>query len=159
MNEMVDLECEVGVGEVGLLREEERKHYVYMITSPSGKSYIGLTKNFKRRMQEHKRGDSKNSLVWVFVDKYGWDNLTKEILHSGLTLEEANKLEEIEILERTTFTPNGYNLTTGGDSFKVSQESIEKHRQSMLGYVTSEETKAKLSLAGKNRPLYPRRRD
>jgi len=133
MNEVVGLEVIMSVVAV-----EERKHCIYMITSPSGKSYIGQTNDFKRRMQEHKRGHCKKSLVWVFVNKYGWDNLIKETLHDNLTLAEANLLEAEEILKRNTITPNGYNLREGGNKFATSQE-----------------TRAKISAAGKGRKMSP----
>lgn len=134
---------------------EERNHCIYMITSPSGKSYIGQTNNYDRRMSEHKGGYCKKSLVWVFVNKYGWDNLTKEILHKNLTLAEANLLEAEEILTRNTITPNGYNLREGGDKFTTSDETKAKISTSLKGRKMSPEWVEKLKVRMKGKKFSP----
>jgi group I intron endonuclease len=133
---------------------EERNHVIYMITSPSGKSYIGLTKDYEKRMQYHQRPSSGCILIKNAIDKYGWDNLTKEILHENLTLDEANKLEEVEILERNTLSPDGYNLRTGGDSRIVSEETKERQRIAQTGMKHTPERSAKKSayMTGRKRP-------
>jgi len=144
MNEVVGLE---GVTmEAVMVIEEERKHCIYMITSPSGKSYVGQTNNYNRRMAEHKGGHCKKSLLWIVVDKYGWENLTKEILHKNLTLEEANYLEELEVFVRNTITPDGYNLREGGGQFTMSQETKDKISASLKGRKMSPEWVEKLRL-------------
>jgi predicted GIY-YIG superfamily endonuclease len=123
---------------------KEKLYCVYMLTSPSGKNYIGLTNDFKRRMEEHKYGHNKKSLVYKFVNKYGWDNITKVKLHENLTIDEANRLEYFEINCRNTITPNGYNLREGGNQFAMTQETRDKISKALTGYKRSPEFCEKL---------------
>ena len=51
------------------------KHLIYKATSPSGKSYIGMTTNFHKRKCEHK-GKGRRGVVRPFyktMRKYGYD--------------------------------------------------------------------------------------
>jgi group I intron endonuclease len=52
--------------------------FIYKITSPSGKFYIGRTINMKKRMYQH----FKVSLISREVLKYGKNNMNVEILHT-----------------------------------------------------------------------------
>jgi len=54
--------------------------------------YIGITLDFKKRLESHKRSKNKTHFKNAIL-KYGYDNLIKEILHNNLTLEEALYLE------------------------------------------------------------------
>lgn len=69
---------------------------VYWIHHPTQFSYkdgyIGITKNFKSRLKEHKL-NKRDTHFTRAIKKYGWNNLIKEIIHKELTLEEALKLE------------------------------------------------------------------
>jgi hypothetical protein len=48
-------------------------------------------------------------------------------LHYGIeTQEELNRLEELEIKERNTIVPNGYNLKKGGDQTQHHPETVRK---------------------------------
>ena len=56
---------------------------IYKITSPKGKVYIGRTKDFMGRMNEHKHIALKHKSdysLYKAIRKYGWDNFQKEIL-------------------------------------------------------------------------------
>ena len=56
---------------------------IYKLTSPSGKVYIGRTKNFEKRMYEHKNTSESNRgecKIHHAIRKYGWDTFHKEIL-------------------------------------------------------------------------------
>jgi group I intron endonuclease len=85
--------------------------------------------------------------------KYGWENFTTEILHSNITLDEANTLEKQLIAECNTIVPNGYNLMSGGNNSLHSEETKQKMSASKRGKPRgshSEETKIKLSEAAKH---------
>jgi group I intron endonuclease len=89
---------------------------IYKISSPKGKIYIGRTNNFDGRMAEHKccayTKKAKNSL-YKAIRKYGWDNMTKEII-CEVESSQAQKLEE-ELIRAHNSVRNGYNDTyTGG---------------------------------------------
>jgi group I intron endonuclease len=148
---------------------EERKHCIYMITSPSGKSYIGQTCNYKKRMREHSKPYSGCTAIKDSVNKYGWESFTHRIILSDLTLSQANKYEEFYIKEHNTLVPNGYNLKLGGDNHAMSDDvkrkigdknrgvkrtpaQIEANRLRKLGVFNSDETNAKISKALKGKP-------
>ena len=66
------------------------------------------------------------------IRKYGMDGFEYTVLHSGKTREELNELERIEIEDRNTLAPFGYNLKTGGvERVTLSDASREKMRASM----------------------------
>lgn len=124
---------------------------IYKLTSPSGKIYIGQTNNFMRRMAIHKTSSRKCPALGCAIAKYGFDAFTKEILHEGLSIDEANYLEEKLIYEFNCLSPNGYNLQSGGLNFKHSQESIEKMRISQTGKKLTEEQRLKISAFNKGK--------
>lgn len=118
---------------------------IYKHTSPSGKSYIGQTNNFNRRTNGHASINSPCRALKNAILKYGWDNFSHEILVDNLTLEQANELETKFILEFNTLSPNGYNLTTGGNNKVASNETKKKISMSLTGRTISDATKIKIS--------------
>lgn len=104
-------------------------YVIYKITSPSGKSYIGQTKNLSRRLEKHRHSSSTCRAFSNAISKYGWEQMLVEILYNELTLDEANKLETQSILTLNTLYPNGYNLTTGGDSKILSEDTKRRISQ------------------------------
>ncbi len=127
-----------------------------MYTSPSGKSYIGQTWNEKRRKREHRLalGTNGGALLHKAIKKYGYENIAYSILHEGIeTQKEMNALEEKEIILRNTMVPNGYNLSSGGQTeYFLSDESKKKISDSSIGHEVAPETRKKISekLKGKS---------
>lgn len=126
---------------------------VYIYTFPNGKKYIGQTSTSFERRAENGHG-YKTQLVGRAIEKYGWENIQKEIF-------ECNSKEEMDVLERklialykTQDRSFGYNITDGGEGvngFKHSETSKEKMRKAKLGEKNpnfgkhkSEETKEKM---------------
>ena len=67
---------------------------IYKITSPSGKIYIGQSKDIRRRMQYYNRLNCKNQTkLYNSLLKYGWENHLFEILIECSELE-LNYLEK-----------------------------------------------------------------
>ena len=124
---------------------DNTKYVVYKHTSPSGKSYIGLTKNLTARNKSHLDKTSQCVAFKHAIQKYGWDNFTHEVLLDELTIESANYWEEYYIREYNSLAPGGYNLQTGGNSRKHTEETKRKMTQSKLRM--SDETKQKISAA------------
>lgn len=94
---------------------------VYLITSPSGKQYVGQTvRTFEERWQGHINeafSRAKNFIFHRAIRKYGPDAFTHVILHNGIEDKSLlNQLEIEEIARRNTMSPNGYNMTIGGES-------------------------------------------
>ena len=111
-------------------------YLIYKHTSPSGKSYIGLTNNYLRRCNEHKSSNSCVALNNAIV-KHGWDNFTHEILLENLTLDEANHQESLLIESHNTLYPNGYNLREGGSHHSFSEETLMKMSNNKKGTTTA----------------------
>ena len=53
---------------------------IYKHTSPSGKSYIGITKQGKKRFGKDGNGYKKQRKFYNAIQKYGWDNFKHEII-------------------------------------------------------------------------------
>lgn len=94
---------------------------IYRIYSPSGKSYIGQTKNsFKKRLKEHMAPKSGCTGLRNAIIKYGKGAMKSEIL-----IEVNNKLldyyETKFIKMYDSIEPNGYNILSGGSVYVYSE--------------------------------------
>ena len=71
---------------------------VYMLESPSGKIYIGQSKNIRRRMCEHSYNSKKiNNKLYASIKKYGLDMHTLKILFLSDDQYEKDKIEQFYI--------------------------------------------------------------
>ena len=89
---------------------------IYKLTSPSGKSYIGQTRNsFDIRWKQHVRDANCNSVlpIHIAIRKYGPENFVNQILEE-IPNEELNAKEQYYIQKYDTYN-NGYNCTLGGE--------------------------------------------
>ncbi len=119
-------------------------YLVYKHTAPNGKSYIGQTHNYQKRCKEHK--NQKNCLAFYnAIQKYGWNNFKHEILKDNLTLDEVNLWEELYIKHFNTMKPNGYNLRSGGNHSKITEEAKKKIGNANRGRIKTEEERKKLA--------------
>lgn len=112
------------------------KGYIYRhwIINDKGieKSYIGQTITKVEDRWQNGRGYTGSETRFAkAIKKYGWDNFNHEII---LAVEretreelrkELNVLESFYIEEFDSFY-NGYNSTTGGDNYILSEESVAK---------------------------------
>lgn len=97
------------------LDDKEETFYVYRHVSPSGKSYIGITKQEPERRFQNGEGYKTQAVFYRAIQKYGWDSFKHEILEEGLTEKEACEKEAYYISEvYKSFAPNGYNTQEGG---------------------------------------------
>jgi group I intron endonuclease len=124
-------------------------YVIYKHTSPSGKSYIGQTKDYDRRCWQHQNRPGCRALN-SSIKKYGWDNFQHELIMEGLSLEAANHWETVLIVEHNTLAPNGYNLRTGGANSSPSDETRSKMSSAKLGKPLSEDHKASISASRQN---------
>lgn len=93
---------------------------IYKHTSPSGKSYIGYTKQKPKDRWKGGNGYDKNTKFGQAIAKYGWDNFSHEIVETNIqSLEEAKQAEIVWITYYDSFH-NGYNSTPGGDGIDPS---------------------------------------
>ncbi|MCP1335136.1 GIY-YIG nuclease family protein [Futiania mangrovi] len=112
---------------------------VYLITSPSGKQYVGQTTDrLSARWRSHV-WDALNRpagcrAVAHAIRKYGADAFSVEMLHESDDLDELNRLEAFEIAQRGTLAPGGYNLRTGGDNSLPSDETRARQTAGLKKY-------------------------
>lgn len=118
----------------------------------NGKRYVGITNNIHKRWYGKGKKYANCPRFASALKKYGWDNFTHTIVLSGLTLEQANEMEQAYIKKyRTCDDDYGYNLQPGGNCVPSmlgkhhSEETKQKMRASALGRVISEEQKAQHS--------------
>lgn len=119
--------------------------------------YVGMSKydDISKRMSMHRyRLESGNTLpLYCWMRKY--KDIIPIVVESHIDREQAVSLE-IETI--STLREGGYdllNLTRGGDGIiDMSEESLEKLRQSSTGRKHSEETKRKMSKAKKGKPSW-----
>lgn len=97
------------------LDDKIESYSIYRHISPSGKSYIGITKQNPERRFQSGNGYKTQKAFYRAIKKYGWDTFKHEILESGLTEKEACEKEDYYISEvYHSFAPNGYNIREGG---------------------------------------------
>lgn len=106
---------------------------IYCLTSPSGKRYIGQTRQtLNKRIRQHKSRDGSCILLENAINKYGIDSFIIETLLE-LDNHELDYFETLLINLYNTQEPNGYNIRAGGGCSTFSAESCERMRQSKLG--------------------------
>lgn len=90
-------------------------YIVYKHTTPSGKSYVGITRMSPERRWRNGDGYKKHVLFYRAIKKYGWENIKHEILFEDLTSEQAAE-KEIELISKYDLCNplNGYNIGKGG---------------------------------------------
>ena len=129
--------------------------FIYKITSPTGKIYIGKTIDIKTRTSKYKNTNCKNQKrLYSSLKKYGWLNHTFEIIEEA-PLENLSK-REIYYIEYFNSFLKGLNCTKGGDGNngrKITEKTREKMKKSASGRKQSKETieKRVLKLKGKKR--------
>ena len=127
---------------------------IYRITcSKNGKSYIGKTEGkIYDRIEKHLDGKSPGCrALHAAIKKYGKEHFTWDILHENVIPELLSDFEKQSIKAHNTVSPNGYNLTWGGETGKHSMETIQKRTETlranppMLGKKHSPEACRKMS--------------
>lgn len=110
---------------------------VYKINFPNGKSYIGISNNMHRRMNEHNCDFRNNLPIEQAIKKYG--PITEYEILEIIPPEQRNYMRERECYWikhfQTANRNKGYNVSPGGDgadfgaknvSAKLTQEQVEE---------------------------------
>jgi len=92
--------------------KESNKCYLYKVTAPNSKVYIGISYNPSHRLSQHKSDEL--SALYPVIQKHGIENLNHEVLLGTYSREEAERLE-VEFIAKYDSYNNGYNRTRGGD--------------------------------------------
>ena len=71
----------------------EQIGYIYKITSPSGKIYIGKTNNLRNRICAYRNAQKSNTntLIYTSIKKYGWDAHVFKVIDSASIKRALNK--------------------------------------------------------------------
>jgi|SaaInlV_125m_DNA_1040241.scaffolds.fasta_scaffold39294_1 group I intron endonuclease len=121
---------------------------IYKLTSPSGKAYIGQTRQqVSKRMRAHCT-TSRCHAVSAAIKKYGWERMQLEILVSGVSAERLNAEEEQCIRLHGTASPNGYNLLAPSrQPYKASNHKNLKAAVQAYNAANPESQRAKQNVA------------
>lgn len=95
---------------------------IYKHTSPTGKSYIGITGlNDPEQRWLKGSGYYNQRLFYTAIKVWGWDNLTHEILEDGVSTKEEAHKKEAEYIQKYDSFYNGYNSRPceGGGAMKI----------------------------------------
>ena len=129
---------------------------VYTITNQnSGKQYVGISSDLKRRWRDHKNADGWCAVLHSAIKKHGVDSFEFAHIADAFTWEDACALERQLIQEMNTKSPNGYNLTYGGDGTLGFKHTDEERKRRSERCPTRNPEVAKLvadKLRGRKRP-------
>lgn len=128
--------------------------YVYLIKNlTNGKSYVGQSKqnDIHTRWNSHKSRSKKEkksgcSAMNAAFQKYGVENFSFNIICVCFD-EDRLEYEKFYIKHFNTVSPNGYNLTDGGESPVMSAVTREKMRNVNIGRKHTDETRMRMSIA------------
>lgn len=151
-------------------------YIVYKHTAPSGKVYIGITKQMPEKRWKRGLGYQDNPHFFKAIQKYGWEGFKHEILAEMLTKQQAEEMEIRLIREYGSCERDkGYNIALGGNDPSPVEETKEKISESvsafwsddkrkeamrcaMRGVQRSDQSKKNISLAQKKRFMNPEER-
>jgi len=121
----------------------------------NGKTYVGQSKHPEKREKEHLGAacsGAEGKLYWA-IRKYGEKNFLFEVIEDCED-ELSNEREAFWIDHYNSFE-DGYNSTTGGDHFSLSEEAKEKIGSFFRGKSLTEEHKQKLHESNKGKKPPP----
>lgn len=124
----------------------------------NGKKYVGQAKDIERRNYEWNNLSRPYAgrLINNARAKYGIEAFGFEILKECED-DELNYWETYYIKELQSKTPNGYNLTDGGEGtrgYTYTEEQRKKRSEAQKGKIFSDETKKKISKSKKGKPAW-----
>ena len=134
------------------LHMQDKTYCVYRHTFPNGKVYIGYTGQKPVDRWCNGTGYKNQQLVYRAILRYGWDNITHDVISTGLTLKQASNLE-VELINAydSTNPERGYNVSRGG----VGGPGLCGEKHPMYGKTHTEESRKKISesLCGRASPM------
>lgn len=138
-----------------------------VIQKSTGKQYIGISVNARRRWKRHVYDAThgratRRFLLQRSIGKYGEDDFVFEVIGCAQTWDDAMVFETELIRQHDCIHPNGFNMTVGGEGAygrKMSEESIRKiseaARKRHQERPMSEESRRKISEGNKGKKMTP----
>ena len=107
--------------------KKEQIGRIYVIKNKiNEKEYIGQTvQTIKTRFNGHKHEaltKNKGTAIGNSIRKYGIENFYIELLEDNILYEDLDDKEIHYIKEHNTVTPNGYNISHGGQAYRTEEE-------------------------------------
>lgn len=137
--------------------------FIYKITNKiNNKVYIGKTKNsIKSRFSKHLK-NAKNKVnrhLYDSMNHYGYDNFEISLIEECQSLDELEEREKYWIKEFDSISPNGYNMTIGGDggdtlfnwSEEEKRELWDNQAKKRLGKKRTSKQRENMSFSAKER--------
>lgn len=116
------------------LSEAKEKHCmcIYKLTFPDGKSYVGKTKSLSGRISIYEKfyKEKNDGILSDAIREFGLDNIELSIVAEPKNIKDCDKelilsvLEIKYIREYNTLTPNGYNVSSGGEVLNIPLEYL-----------------------------------
>ena len=126
---------------------------------PTGKKYIGATKNATHRHRQHvsnvRNGKYSHLPFYCAVSKYGWDNF----IYGIITECDATMLQQLEddYISQYNTIDEGYNVRNSGGGYNITGTYYHKPKRKKR--VLSELHKQRISEAAKKRTIPQETRD
>lgn len=131
---------------------------VYCHTAPNGHRYVGLSaRGIEVRWREHVRAANRGS-AHVFhraIRKYGSGAFAHELLERMTTEAGAKRAEQLWIERLGSQTPDGYNVSSGGESSAGAARTPETRALLAVkcrGWRHTPEARAKIADAQRGKP-------
>lgn len=107
----------------------KRTYFVYKLTSPSGKVYIGQTYNINRRFSVYRNLNCKpQSKLYASIKKYGWNSFRKEIIFDSVC--DKTKIDIIEESEIKKYISLDISLNIAEKVNSPAYNTGKKHHRS-----------------------------
>lgn len=97
---------------------EDRPYSLYRLTFPDGRLYFGITKQKPQDRWAGGRGYKGQAKIYEAIERFGWQNIRKDIVKNQLTEQEALAFETVSIRYFNT-VDSGYN--TAKDTCDLSK--------------------------------------
>lgn len=144
---------------------------IYKITSPTGRIYIGQSRNIEKRISSYSSSNcNEQQKIHASLAKYGWGNHLFEIIET-CNYDYINEREKFWISHYNSALTDGLNILHGGkgscgriwtrelrDKLRISNlgkkqsiETIKKRRIKAIGRKRTDETKRKMSESAKGK--------
>lgn len=117
---------------------------VYVLRNTvNGMCYVGRTldRYATQRRNQHLNSSSRNPYIPLDIAKFGHESFEFNIIHKGLFLKDADRIESQTVKRLDCMHPNGYNCTDNGkstgriceDSRRIRSESKKGENNPMYG--------------------------